>query len=106
MRRASGASDPSPFLLAPSGRRGFLGLLLLVSLAGCGRKQRGVEVPPGATVLALGDSLTFGTGATPESAYPAVLATLSGWQVVNAGVPGDKGQAAGETLSRIAASQG
>jgi acyl-CoA thioesterase-1 len=46
-------------------------------------------VPAGATVLALGDSITFGTGAAPESSYPAVLARLSGWNVVNAGVPGD-----------------
>lgn len=62
----------------------------LPGLAGCGRKPvQGRPVAPGATVLALGDSLTHGTGAPRESSYPAVLARLSGWAVVNAGVPGD-----------------
>ena len=39
-------------------------------------------------MLALGDSITHGTGAPPGAAYPAVLASLTGWNVVNAGVPG------------------
>lgn len=61
-------------------------------LAACsGRKPiRGQPVAAGSTVLALGDSLTHGTGAGVEQAsYPAVLGRLTGWQVVNAGVPGD-----------------
>lgn len=61
----------------------------VLALAGCGRKPRARPVAAGATVLALGDSITYGTGATPESSYPAVLARLTGWSVVNAGVPGD-----------------
>lgn len=65
-------------------------LLCPVFVAGCGRKApRLDEVPAGATVLALGDSITYGTGSTPEASYPSVLARLSGWKVVNAGVPGD-----------------
>lgn len=66
-------------------------LLACAALAGCSRRPalRADPVAPGATVLALGDSLTHGTGATPDTAYPAVLAALTGWQVLNAGVPGD-----------------
>jgi acyl-CoA thioesterase-1 len=62
----------------------------LTVLPACSREAvKGQAVPHGATVLALGDSLTFGTGATPDTSYPSVLAQLTGWSVVNAGVPGD-----------------
>lgn len=60
------------------------------TLTACGKKQpKGQAVPRGAMVLALGDSITFGTGAAPEGSYPAALARMTGWQVVNAGVPGN-----------------
>lgn len=72
----------------PMRRRLFLAACA-VALAACGRRRKMDSVPAGAVVLALGDSLTWGTGATPETSYPAVLAGLTGWQVVNAGVPGD-----------------
>lgn len=59
-------------------------------VAACSKPAPPAQVlPAGAAVLALGDSLTHGTGAAPEAAYPAVLAGLTGWAVHNAGVPGD-----------------
>ena len=57
-------------------RRGFAARvggagLLLVTLAGCGRDKKTAQpVPPGSTVLALGDSLTFGTGASADAIRP------------------------------------
>lgn len=70
-------------------------------LPACSRKPiRAQPVPTGATVLALGDSLTFGTGAPPEAAYPQLLAGLTGWQVVNAGVPG---HTSAQALERVGA---
>jgi acyl-CoA thioesterase-1 len=75
--------------MPPISRRRAPLLLLAAALAACGRKPvRGRPVAAGATVLALGDSLTHGTGVPPEASYPAVLARLTGWNVVNAGVPG------------------
>ena len=87
-------------------RRGFAARvggagLLLVTLAGCGRDKKTAQpVPPGSTVLALGDSLTFGTGASAETCYPTVLAGLTGSNVVNAGVPGDT---SAQALARLPA---
>lgn len=75
--------------MSTSRRHLLLGLLAAGVLGACGRKAKLAAVPPGASVLALGDSITWGTGATPDTSYPAELARLTGWQVVNAGVPGD-----------------
>jgi acyl-CoA thioesterase-1 len=83
-------------------RRRLLALgLAAAALAACGKKQpRGQAVARGATVLALGDSITFGTGAAPDASYPAALARLTGWNIVNAGVPGD---VTAGTLARLPA---
>ncbi len=73
-------------------RRLLLGASLTTAfgLIACGRKPpRAQAIPAGATVLALGDSLTSGVGASADTAYPAELARLTGWKVVNGGVSGD-----------------
>lgn len=67
-----------------------LALSLPAALSACGRKKPALtRLPAGSAVLALGDSLTWGTGAAPETSYPAVLQGLTGWRIANAGVPGD-----------------
>lgn len=67
-------------------------LLVFLSLgvAGCGKhKPQYATVPQGATVLVLGDSLSYGTGANPGEDYPTLLAKATGWKMINEGVPGD-----------------
>ena len=41
------------------------------------------------TILALGDSLTYGYNAKRDESYPALLRCLSGYNVINAGILGD-----------------
>ena len=60
-----------------------------VMLSGCARSAKIRPLPAEAVIVAFGDSLTAGYGAEVGQDYPAVLAKLSGWQVVNAGVPGE-----------------
>lgn len=80
-------------------------LLLSAVLAGCGRKPAATAaaLPAGTTVLALGDSITAGIGADAAASYPAQLAALTGWNVVNGGVSGDTSAQAAERLPALLA---
>ena len=54
----------------------------------------------GTTIIALGDSLTAGYGATPEEAYPSRLSAMLEVPIVNAGVNGETSEGALERLDR------
>lgn len=67
----------------------FPAILIAVLLAGCSSQPEQPGLPPDATILAFGDSLTYGSGAKRDESYPAVLSRLTGMEVINAGVPGE-----------------
>ena len=50
---------------------------------------RFTPLPKNATILAFGDSLTFGKGAMLSQSYPAILQQLSHTKVINAGISGE-----------------
>ncbi|MDY6954208.1 MAG: arylesterase [Thermodesulfobacteriota bacterium] len=45
--------------------------------------------PSGQNIIAFGDSLTFGTGASGGMDYPSQLSGMISMPVINAGIPGD-----------------
>lgn len=82
-------------------------LLILISLfttlmlAGCDDPVRVQPLPPGATILAFGDSVTHGTGAGQSRNYPDLLAETTGLNVINSGIPGDTAAQAKERISPL-----
>lgn len=83
-------------------RRRFVQIsaLLAAALTACSKTAPHAALPAGSTILALGDSLTAGYGADAEAAYPAVLAGLTGWQIINGGVSGNT---SAQALARLPA---
>lgn len=79
----------------------IIGFVLLCCIA-CNKSSPLLsKLPDDAVILAFGDSLTYGTGASAEHDYPSVLAQLTGHEVVNAGVPGEISQEGRQRLPAL-----
>ena len=65
-------------------------LLLSLFLYACSdSSEKLTALTSDATILAFGDSLTYGSGAKPGEDYPSILSTLTNVSVINAGIPGE-----------------
>lgn len=65
--------------------------VLSMLLIACGDKPHKYDsLGYGDTVLAFGDSVTFGYGVSPDASYPMILSELSSWTVVNSGISGER----------------
>jgi acyl-CoA thioesterase I len=62
---------------------------VLTLCVGCGRNPRISRPTESSVVVAFGDSLTSGTGASRAESYPSMLSKMIGCRVINAGVPGE-----------------
>jgi len=64
-------------------------LILLTFTISCGQQSKLEPLESGAVIVAFGNSLTFGTGTSREFSYPSVLQQLTGFTVINEGIPGN-----------------
>lgn len=62
---------------------------VLTLATACGSDKHYSALPAKASVVILGDSLTYGTGAGEGEDYASLLASHTDWNVINAGVPGN-----------------
>lgn len=81
--------DPADFLSVVPVQDEYLGHRLGAGVGGhdaLGFRNR--EVPKQASIVAIGDSMTYGSGAPRDGAWPQQLATISGESVYNMGLGG------------------
>ncbi len=86
---------------AAGSMRHFILLVAAVALLAACSKIKEDALPAGSRVLALGDSLTAGVGVASEEAWPALLASRTGWVVANGGVSGDTSSAGLQRLPAL-----
>jgi len=73
-------------------------LTFQILISACSDSPQLIKLSDDDLILAIGDSLTFGTGTSPNTNSPSILQSLSKRTVINAGIPGETSD---KTLLRI-----
>ncbi len=65
-------------------------IAIVIILFSFTQKESNIKaLKPQDTILAFGDSLTYGYNAKPTESYPAILKHLTGYKIINEGILGD-----------------
>lgn len=67
----------------------ILGVILLLAFIREETRPEMTKLTKKETILAFGDSITYGFGANPKDSYPSKLSNLMPQNIINAGVNGD-----------------
>lgn len=83
--------------------RKFIITMMVFSIVACGKSpEKNDFISKGDTVVAFGDSVTYGHGNVPrDKTYPAQLAKLTGWNVINEGISGERADQARERIATV-----
>ena len=74
-------------------------VLILLAISSFTKKEtKTMQLNKTDTILAFGDSLTYGFGANPNESYPTLISQYTGLKVINAGINGDTSE---EGLRRL-----
>jgi len=79
----------------------FVIFFFVLASSGCDSGSSIRPLDQGSVILAFGDSLTHGTGASNGQAYPDVLGELLGREVINVGIPGETTDAGFKRLPKV-----